>query len=320
MTTIVKMIHGSHLYGLNTENSDTDYKGIYLPSKRDIMLKKYAGEMRSSTGDKHGKNTKDDIDEVIFSLPKFIKMACDGETIAIDMLHCHNPIESHPVWEDLRSKRAMFYTSNMKAFLGYVKRQSAKYGLRGSRLDAMQKVLDCLDLHQACERLNHPELYAALEKLAEENSEHIKIFNGFKKGDKWIDKHVIQVCEAKHDLTNRVTHVYDSIKKKYDSYGHRAQLAKENKGIDWKAISHAIRASMQLKEIYETGDLVYPLKDKDFILDVKLGKLDYTSEVAPIMESLIDDVEVLAEKSGLPRQVDRDFWDDWLIDVYEEYA
>ena len=44
MNLIVKSIFGSHLYGTNTENSDTDYKGIYLPSKNDCYLnnvKKY---------------------------------------------------------------------------------------------------------------------------------------------------------------------------------------------------------------------------------------------------------------------------------------
>lgn len=47
---IVEMAHGSHLYGLETENSDMDYKGIYLPKLDDVLLGKDAGEIRSSTG------------------------------------------------------------------------------------------------------------------------------------------------------------------------------------------------------------------------------------------------------------------------------
>ena len=34
---ICKIMHGSHLYGTNTENSDLDYKGIYLPSKKEYF-------------------------------------------------------------------------------------------------------------------------------------------------------------------------------------------------------------------------------------------------------------------------------------------
>ena len=38
MNLIVKMKFGSHLYGTDTENSDVDYKGVFLPSKEDILL------------------------------------------------------------------------------------------------------------------------------------------------------------------------------------------------------------------------------------------------------------------------------------------
>lgn len=38
MDLIVKMKFGSHLYGTNTEDSDVDYKGVFLPSKKEILL------------------------------------------------------------------------------------------------------------------------------------------------------------------------------------------------------------------------------------------------------------------------------------------
>ncbi|QQV91959.1 hypothetical protein vBKpMFBKp34_100 [Klebsiella phage vB_KpM_FBKp34] len=59
---VMETIFGSHLYGLNTPNSDTDYKGIFIPDAKDILLGKAPKTIQSSTGDKHSKNTKDDID------------------------------------------------------------------------------------------------------------------------------------------------------------------------------------------------------------------------------------------------------------------
>lgn len=54
MKTIVKTIAGSHLFGLNTENSDTDYKGIYLPSAEQILLSSYPETISQSTGKEFG--------------------------------------------------------------------------------------------------------------------------------------------------------------------------------------------------------------------------------------------------------------------------
>jgi len=111
--------------------------------------------------------------------------------------------------------------------------------------------------------------------------------------------------------------VIDQLQKKYDSYGERAKQAKENNGIDWKAVSHALRAGYQLKEIYETGNLVYPLRKADFLLKVKKGELDYTTEVAPALDMLIDEVELLASKSNFPEAGDREFWYNFIQDVYD---
>ena len=40
MDLIVKMKFGSHLYGTDTEDSDVDYKGVFLPAKKEILLNK----------------------------------------------------------------------------------------------------------------------------------------------------------------------------------------------------------------------------------------------------------------------------------------
>ena len=94
---------GSHLYGTNTEDSDTDYKGIFMPSKRMIYLNRIpksisANSKSSSCGDK---NTKEDIDCELYSLHYFIELACKGETVALDMIHVNkqNLIESSSVFD-----------------------------------------------------------------------------------------------------------------------------------------------------------------------------------------------------------------------------
>lgn len=41
MKILVKAVAGSHLFGTNTEKSDKDFKGVFLPSADDILLGKF---------------------------------------------------------------------------------------------------------------------------------------------------------------------------------------------------------------------------------------------------------------------------------------
>jgi len=80
----------------------------------------------------------------MYSLHYFINLACEGETIALDMLHVPDDkvVEKHPVWDEIVLNRQKFYTKNLKAFVGYARRQASKYGIKGSRLNDIKKVLD----------------------------------------------------------------------------------------------------------------------------------------------------------------------------------
>ena len=107
------------------------------------------------------------------------------------------------------------------------------------------------------------------------------------------------------------------LEKFYDEYGRRAKLAAENKNIDWKAVSHALRAAYQTKEILTKNTITFPLRSADFLKRVKQGQLDYLSEVGPRLETLMEEVERLALASNLPKTVDRKFWDQFICDTLE---
>src|SRR6056297_3686368 len=77
---------GSSLYGTNSENSDIDYKGIFLPNKRELLLGKKMKSYTYSSGNDKGKNTKNDVDIQLWSLHYFIELLSKGETGAIDLL------------------------------------------------------------------------------------------------------------------------------------------------------------------------------------------------------------------------------------------
>ena len=133
--------------------------------------------------------------------------------------------------------------------------------------------------------------------------------------DEKIQLRIYEVCGKKFQETTPILNVIDCLNRYYDNYGQRARDAKENKNLDWKAVSHAIRAAYQLKEILEDNTITFPLKEADYVKQVKTGELDYQTDVAVRLESLMDEVESLSLKSDLPEKVNRSFWDDFIINV-----
>ena len=53
-----------------------------------------------------------------------------------------------------------------------------------------------------------------------------------------------------------------------------AKKAAKNEGIDWKAVSHAVRCAYQMKSVYEIGDIRFPLKESPTILYFGLPNLN----------------------------------------------
>lgn len=304
--------HGSHLYGTDTPISDMDMKGVFLPTARQIFLGKIPKVYSySSKKDGDGKNTEKDIDVQLFSLHYFIEMACKGETISIDMLHADKNYATvwTIVWQGLYDMRSSFYTKDMRAFVGYARTQAAKYGIKGSRLDAVKKVIDFLNANRICdtEIKDNRKLFHIWNNLL--TGEHIHFLEPNPR-DKNSNR-IYQVCGKQFLESTPVTEAYACLSKFYSDYGKRAQLAQENKGIDWKAVSHAMRAAFQLKEIFTTGDLKFPLESAGYLKGIKKGKLPW-SLVQENLELQIQNVEELSEKSNLPQSPNRNIIDLWL--------
>ena len=307
MNIIVKMKFGAHLYGTATSDSDIDYKGIFMPSKDEVLLGRIPKSHSHSTGKDESKNTKDDIDVEIYSFHYFIKLACDGQTVAMDMLHAPEEmiLQSSDIWKAIIKNRHKFYTKNLKSFIDYTRRQASKYGIKGSRINAALQLLELLKREDPLKKIR--EIWDELPRI-----EHCYDIapdpNGMRQ---------YQVCGKSFQESATIGYVIPILEKFYDDYGRRARLAAENRNIDWKAVSHALRAAYQIREILTENSLTFPLKMAPFLMKVKKGELDYLTEVAPVLESLMEEVEELSLSSSLPETVDRKFWDQFICNAVE---
>jgi len=327
MLELVRILFGSHLYGTANENSDLDYKGIFLPSKEDLLLGRLSKSINLSTNKSNAeKNSADDVDVELYSLHYFIHLACEGETVALDMLHAPkefwelNTTYKDPftlygdIWKDLVRERERFYTKNLKAFVGYARRQASKYGVKGSRMNAAESVLRFLESQKRV-MLTADFRASTLGTMWNllPSGEHIH---------KYEDEipSIYEVCGRKLQRTVTLAYAYDVVRKFYNAYGERAKMAATNEGIDWKAVSHALRAAYQTREILQDGTIIFPLKNADYLKAVKEGKVDYLTDVAPTLDTLMDEVEELSAKSTLPEKVDRNYWNIFIINTMESYV
>ena len=339
MRSVMKCLFGSKLYGTSTPESDTDYKEVFVPSASDILFGKYQDVYSLGTGNSGSKNSSTDVDNDKYSLRKFIELLCDGDTFAIDMLHANKEsiisMDYPSVWEHIYKNRSMFYTTNMKSYLGYVRKQAAKYGVKGSRMAALRKVVEVLNVTDDVVQ----QKYDPLECPPGLIPKGIKVTT-VKVGDiketlptdeflRFVEVDVPQkggnqvfyeVLGRRYQMSISVAEMKKSIYKLWDEYGERARAAEANEGIDWKALSHAYRSGIQIKEIYETGDLVFPLKDSHKVLEIKKGNLPF-SEVKQMLEDVVNEVERLAavrEHEGMRTDVDRAYWRKFVEDVHRE--
>ncbi len=322
---IMIMEFGSQLYGTSTPSSDVDYKGIFLPTKEQILLQEVPKYIKADTKDKHSgeKNTKDDIDIELYSLSYFIQLCIKEETVGIDMLNYPDDkivykndeaIGDYFVWDFIRSNRPKFYTNNLKGFVGYCRKQAAKYGIKGSRIADVRKVLDFLLYHNINEdRLAKMiDVWDSLPK-----GEHIHFVISGKKDS---EEEFYQVCGKKMQKTSKISYCIDMLEKFIDSYGHRALLAEKNEGIDWKALSHALRYGYQIKELFKTGDIIFPLKQRKFLTKVKKGGVNY-KKVSMCLEGLMDHIEELSlkiDKDKFPDKCDTQFWRKIILDIHRD--
>jgi hypothetical protein len=302
---------GAKLYKLTTKSSDTDIKGVYLPSTRDCYLQKVSKSFRYKSGNDNTRNLSTDIDVEIWSLQYFIHLLGKGDTNALDILHApvngNTVLKSSPDWEDLHNSRHLFYTKRFPGLLGYARKQASKYGNKGTRLAEIKKVMNFLQTFKDLTRLSD------IWDLDLPVGEHVIIDNEINENKPY---RTYIVCGRQFQETVTVKYVYDAIHKIADEYGNRARNAEKNEGFDWKAISHALRTAYQIIDIYTCGDIKWPLKQSKFILDVKQGKKHFATEVAPVIDDLIKNAEVLAKESNYPNKIDIEYWNRYILKVY----
>lgn len=285
-TILFRHLAGSKLYGTNLPTSDTDYKEVYIPSPREILLGRTSVAAQSSTGSVKGKNTAEDEDVTRTSLQKFLSLCANGDVGCIETLFAEtNPeavIYQHELWDVIIQARAQLTNRSVYKSMGYMRSQVNRYVVRGTRADAVKNILEILAGHPKGNRLEtiRGEIEAGIkgfEFSAIEDGEGVTHLN---------------ICNRKSPMRNKIGDSYEIYKKLDDEYGARTKAAQNLKGLDWKGIQHSLRIGEQMVELLTENKITFPRENKDYLKQVRQGEIDI-DEIMPQIEALFQEIERL---------------------------
>lgn len=103
-----------------------------------------------------------------------------------------------------------------------------------------------------------------------------------------------------------------TLEKRLSQYGERSKTNKENGEVDWKAYSHAFRLIYEWEQLLTEGKLTFPVPNREYILEVKLGKIPF--EI--VQDKLFTEFDKIKNiPNNLPKP-ETEFWDNFILKNY----
>jgi predicted nucleotidyltransferase len=319
MDLIVEMRFGSQLYGTDTPQSDLDLKAVYVPNPDDILLQRAKATVTSRPLKTPGeKNVSGDLDRETYSLQKYLELLAEGQTVALDMLYAPDSamtMPPKPLWREIQANANRLVSRRASSFVRYCRQQANKYGSKGSRIAAVRRALAMLTAAE--DRLGTT---TKLEQIATELAdfafgEHLALVDLPMPSGRLI-RH-LEVCGRRIAFTASIKTAREIAQRLVEEYGQRALQAERNEGIDWKALSHAVRVGHEAIELLQTGHITLPLPSAAHIRRIKSGDLPY-EVVTTEIERLLDEVEKAATVSTLPDQPDQVLIEEIVLRAYRQ--
>lgn len=325
MRTIFRCQFGSVIYGTNLPSSDKDYKSVFIPDAEDILLQRVRNNITNNTKSGYvNRNTSEDVDDEAMSFQEYLKLLCQGQTPALDMLFAPKEFvefESEE-FQMIRNIKDSFLHKGVSQFVGYTKAQAAKYGIKGSRVDAVRKTVEFLKTLDQTQSLaqNIDKLMEFVESNSETKMDENLLLIGWEfitdNKDGQPKRH-LNVCNRKTPMTCKIKYALDNYQVVLDKFGERAKMAERNEGIDWKALYHSVRVGREANELLLTGNITLPRPEKDLLLQIRKGELPY-QQVAELIEQGLSDLNESVRVSTLRETPDLQVVDDLVKYIYRK--
>jgi len=305
VTVIFETVHGSRAYGLATESSDTDLRGVFVPPAA-----RFTGYLEGPD------QLEPSAERVLYEIRKFFRLAAVCNPTVIEILF------TDPADHVAMTAEGQLLVDRRREFLSRLAGDSfGKYGLaqlhrikshRRWLLSPPAKKPERAD-HGLPDRLTIPrDEQGALEAmLGDGRMEEADLSSGFLD---LLDR------ERRYRGALREWQQYQEWTRKRNPL--RAELERRY-GYDTKHAMHLIRLLRMAVEILSTGDVLVRRPDAEELLAVKRGALSYDALLEQA-EALGSRTQALVEGSPLPQRPDEErlnlFCAEIVADVHRRTA
>ena len=302
-STILLCVHGSRAYGLATETSDLDIKGIAVPPRE-----YFHGFLR-----KFEQVESKNPDITIYDVRKFFQLAADCNPNIIEILWgADEDIIEISKWGEY-----------IKHFRGNFLSQKAKYTFSGYAIAQLKRIkthrkwlLDPPTHKPARKEFELPEttivsadIMGAIESLQRNTGIESDTYT-LKFGPAVM--HAYQRERAYH---NAITHWQQYENWKTNRNPVRAEIEAKF-GFDCKHAMHLVRLMRMCREILMTGKVIVKRLDREELLAIRNGAWEY-DQLIEWAERQDAEMESLVEKSELHKSPDRAYLDELCRVVVE---
>jgi hypothetical protein len=319
MDIIVKSFSGSRLYGTDTDDSDTDFISVYLPTFDQLIVGDYPDEINLNTSSPELKNLPSDTDHTVYSIHRFLQLCIEGKQQAIDLLY-GNPnklLQTSLIWDSLLSLRHMFVSKDLIKIIDFLNRQISCYGNRDDKglSKIHSKIEDLLSSYD-----KDTKIYEIAHELhVDRNAYFVTNMNKTLDIVEWstvktCTKNVFyRICGKSFEVSLTLGNLSKAVNLMVLKSTVAYIRTKQN--INWKEVCHALRIGYQTRYILTERGFTYPLPETDFLMQAKQGKLNFINQVQPELEKLVSEIRYLLDGLGdkIPEKVDKEFWRNWLI-------
>ncbi len=304
---IFKVRAGSHLYGLNRPESDEDYVSVFIPTAKELLSLDKEDIIDSSTKDSsvRRRNTADDIDDVAYSLPKYLFLALQNNPNIVSCLFARpeNILILEPEFKSLMENYPRIISKSViNRFLGYALSQKDKLTVKASRYFSLQQAIKHLEE-------NYPDKIATEEALSEELSEKLNSILSYYKNGRCM-------CVS-FNKGNNFKRSHEMLNAELNEYGWRVETEDFKRlCYDTKYAYHLIRLLGEVKMLMTEGRINYPIigKLKDDIIRIRSGEVLYP-DLMSMYDTYRAECKELEEKCTLPDKPDWDWANEWIVSI-----
>lgn len=337
---LLKVVSGSHAYGLQHENSDVDIRGVFVMPKAVFYGLHPVDQLSDASNDIVFYELQKCFSLLIKNNPNMLELLC----IPADCIRFR-----HPLFHKLDVR--LFLSRRCKVtFAGYAASQIKKArGLNKKILNPMQKerksVLDFCYVVQNGGSVPVQQFLVSRELLQEDcglvNIPNMPGLYALYHSNKYDYSGIVRGARAddvalssipKGELPIGVLHFnangYSVYCKEYKQYWAWVEQRNESrykntlshgKQYDAKNMMHTFRLLHMAEEIARRGNfMVRRTADRDFLWKIRQGEFDYEDLVQKAAEKM-EEINVLFDRSDLPDAPDESMLNDLLVEIRSTY-